>query len=160
MPDPTMEQLQEQLAQLKGELETIKNPKPEDENLMMREARSGPAVRDYIPPELADRFPELAAGVGRPDFIPDERWLAKKHRSRITRFQEEYGMDADPTKPPPVKKKVAPYLNPITGEREVMSKGEKIRRTLAAKKASAALEEIEAVEEAEDGDTDQQLHEG
>jgi len=155
MAEPTMEQLQEQLANLKSELEGIRNPKPEADNIMLREARIGPAVRDYIPPELADRFPDLVAGAGRPDFIPDEKWLEKRQRSRITRFQEEYGADADPSKPPPLKKKMEPFLNPITGEREVMSATEKQKRTIAAKKAAAA-----AVEEPEDGDPDQLIHEG
>lgn len=95
---------------------------PED-NQMLREARIGPAVRDYIAPELADKFPDLVAGAGRPDFIPDRKWLEKKKRSTISKFHEEWGLDANPDQPLPVRRKPVPYLNPMTGEREIPKPG-------------------------------------
>ena len=114
-----MDELREELRQLKEQLRQVAPPpaNPED-NVMLTEARIGPAVRDYIPPELADRFPDLVQGAGRPDFIPDRAYLEKKPRARISRFQEEFGIMADPDHPP-IKRKTAPYLNPLTGEREV-----------------------------------------
>lgn len=81
----------------------------------MKEGQTGD---NWIPPHFEHLFPAKGQGTTL-DFVPDEAWL-KKRELQITPEMEKYGIDYDPSKGPPVKRKTRPKegLNPISGQME------------------------------------------